>query len=70
MLDEFSNKASCSSLLTMLLLLHLVKCPTPTQRPLGSTSILTKVFGVENSMIVITKKWGESNESELQTVMI
>jgi hypothetical protein len=28
------------------------------------------VFGVENSMIVITKKWGESNESELQTVMI
>jgi hypothetical protein len=70
MLDEVSNKGFCSSLLTMLLLLHLVKCPRPTQRPLGSTSILTKVFGIENSMIVITKKWGENNESELQAMMI
>ncbi len=26
--------------------------------------------GVQNSMIVITKKWGESNESELQAMMI
>jgi hypothetical protein len=40
------------------------------KRPLGSTSILTKVCGVQNSMIVITKKWGESNESELQAMMI
>jgi hypothetical protein len=28
------------------------------------------VFGIENSMIVITKKWGENNESELQAMMI
>ncbi len=70
MLNEFSNKASCYSLPTMLLLLHLVKCPTPTQRPLDSTFIQTKMFGVENFVIIITKKWGESNESELQAMMI
>ncbi len=32
--------------------------------------LLTKVFGVENSMIVITKKMGGNNESELQAMMI
>jgi hypothetical protein len=28
------------------------------------------MFGVENFVIIITKKWGESNESELQAMMI
>jgi hypothetical protein len=65
MLNEISNKAFCSNLLTMLLLLlHLVKCPTPAQGPLGSTFILKKMFEIENSILVITKKWGENNESE------
>jgi hypothetical protein len=54
----------------LLLLLHLVKCPTPTQGPLGSTSILTKMFEIENFILVITKKWGENNENELQVMMI
>jgi hypothetical protein len=36
---------------TMLLLLHLAKCPT-TQRELGSAYTLALVFGVEDSMVV------------------
>jgi len=62
MLDKASNKAShgasYSNLFTMLLQLHPIKCPTPTQRSLSLVSIL-KVFGIENSMIVVPKKCGE-----------
>jgi hypothetical protein len=62
MLDKASNKASneasYSNLFTMLLQLQPFKRPTPTQRSLSLVSIL-KVFGIENSMIVIPKKWGE-----------
>jgi hypothetical protein len=61
MLDKASNKASSgasySNLFTVLLQLHPIKRPTPTQRSLSLVSIL-KVFGIENSMIVVSKKWG------------
>jgi hypothetical protein len=53
-----SNGASYSNLFTMLLQLHPIKRSTPTQRSLSLVSIL-KVFGIENSMIVVPKKWGE-----------
>jgi hypothetical protein len=51
-----SNKASSFGLFIMLLLLHLAKHLAPTQRPLGLPYIVTKVFGVEDSMIIVTKK--------------
>jgi hypothetical protein len=35
---------------------HLAKHLAPTQRPLGSTYIVAKVFGVEDSMMTIEKK--------------
>ncbi len=52
---------------------HLAKHLAPTQRPLGSTYIVAKVFGVEDSMMTIEKKEGggeDSSESELQIAMI
>ncbi len=52
-LDEGLDGVSCSNLFTMLLLLHPTKCPTPTQRSLGLTSMLTNVFGVEDLIRVV-----------------
>jgi hypothetical protein len=54
--DMASNKASYFGLFIMLVLLHLAKHLTPTQRPLGSTYIISKVFEVEDSVITIAKK--------------
>ncbi len=56
-LHKTLDEMSCFSLFTMLLLLHDSKHLTPTQRPLGSTSMLTKLVGFEDSMIVVAKKW-------------
>jgi hypothetical protein len=46
-------------MLTMLLLLHHFKHLTPIERPLGLTFMLTKLFGFEDLMIVVAKKWRE-----------
>jgi hypothetical protein len=51
-----SNEGSYFGLLIMLILLQLATHLAPTQRPLGSTYIITKVFEVEDSMITIAKK--------------
>jgi hypothetical protein len=39
-----------------MLLLHLTKRPTPTQRPLNLASMLMKNFRVENSMLFVVEK--------------
>jgi hypothetical protein len=54
-----SNGASYSNFFIMLLLLHLTKDLEPTQRPLNSTSMLMKMFKVENSIIVVINNEGE-----------
>jgi hypothetical protein len=53
-----SNGASYFSLFIMLLLLYLTKHLEPTQRPLNSTSMLMKMFRIEDSIIVVTKNGG------------
>jgi hypothetical protein len=62
------NKASYLGPFKILLSQHLAKCPTPTHRSLGLVSMLMQMFGVENYMIVVSKKWGEEsidNESRV-----
>jgi hypothetical protein len=54
--DMASNEASYFGLFITLVLLHLAKHLAPTQRPLGSTYIITKVFEVEDSTITKAKK--------------
>jgi hypothetical protein len=65
-LNKTLDEMSCFSLFTMLLLLHHSKHLTPTQKPLGSTFMLTKLFRFEDSMIVVEEMvgWGD-NGSEL-----
>ncbi len=64
-----SDGASYSEPFTMLLLLHPAKRPT-TQRALGSTCTLALVSGVEDSMVVGTKKWRGSVVRESPESMV
>jgi len=51
-----NTKASYFNFVTMMLLLHLTKRPTLTQRPLSLASMLMKIFRVEDSMLFVAKK--------------